>query len=103
MTRRRLYVACATAATQWAALTAQRTPLYAQSRAPSDVERYGRVAFTNSGSAAAQPAFLRGLSLLHNFLYPEAAVAFRDAQHVDPHFAMAYWGEAMTYNHGVWR
>src|SRR5689334_19149962 len=65
--------------------------------------QYGEVAFANSGAAAAQPAFLRGLALLHNFQYPEAADAFREAQRLDPGFAMAYWGEAMTYNHGVWR
>ena len=63
----------------------------------------GIVSFANSGARAAQPAFLRGLALLHNFQYPEAAAAFRAAQKVDPGFAMAYWGEAMTYNHGVWR
>jgi hypothetical protein len=24
------------------------------------------------------------------------------AQQIDPGFAMAYWGEAMTFNHAVW-
>jgi len=65
--------------------------------------KYGEVAFANSGAASAQPAFLRGLALLHNFQYTEATDAFREAQRLDPSFAMAYWGEAMTYNHGVWR
>ena len=64
--------------------------------------QYGEVAFANSGAAAAQPGFLRGLAQLHNFQYFEAADAFREAQRIDPSFAMAYWGEAMTYNHGVW-
>ncbi|HKT09201.1 MAG TPA: hypothetical protein VJR24_14980, partial [Gemmatimonadaceae bacterium] len=59
--------------------------------------QFGIVSFANSGAPAAQPAFLRGLALLHNFQYPEAAAAFRAAQKVDPGFAMAYWGEAMTY------
>ncbi len=27
---------------------------------------------------------------------------FREAQRIDPTFAMAYWGEAMTRNHPVW-
>jgi tetratricopeptide (TPR) repeat protein len=40
--------------------------------------------------------------LLHLFEYPDAAKAFRQAQQLDPDFAMAYWGEAMTYNHGIW-
>jgi hypothetical protein len=62
----------------------------------------GEVSFANSGSAAAQEPFLRGLALLHNFEYPDAAEAFRQAQAIDPGFAMAFWGEAMTYNHPVW-
>jgi tetratricopeptide (TPR) repeat protein len=62
----------------------------------------GTVRFPNSGAPAAQPAFLRGLALLHNFEYADAAAAFAEAQRLDPSFAMAYWGEAMTYNHPVW-
>lgn len=58
--------------------------------------------FPNSGAPSAQAPFLRGLSLLHNFEYPRAAEAFREAQAADPAFALAYWGEAMTYNHPVW-
>ena len=44
----------------------------------------------------------RGLYLLHNFEYATAAAAFRDAQIADPSNVMAYWGEAMTYNHPLW-
>ncbi|MEO8504127.1 MAG: hypothetical protein ABI609_09540 [Acidobacteriota bacterium] len=62
----------------------------------------GLVEFANSGSAAAQESFLRGLALLHNFEYSSAAESFRQAQTVDPGFALAYWGEAMTYNHPLW-
>ena len=62
----------------------------------------GEVSFANSGAAAAQETFLRGLALLHNFEYPDAAEQFRKAQTIDPDFAMAYWGEAMTYTHPVW-
>ncbi|MDE2150145.1 MAG: hypothetical protein KGJ55_10045, partial [Gammaproteobacteria bacterium] len=57
---------------------------------------------TSTGSAAAQNAFVRGVLLLHLFEYPDAADAFRQAEKLDPGFAMAYWGEAMTYNHGIW-
>jgi tetratricopeptide (TPR) repeat protein len=64
--------------------------------------RVGDVAFENSGAPAAQSAFLFGLAQLHNFEYDEAARAFREAQTIDPAFAMAYWGEAMTKNHPVW-
>ncbi len=62
----------------------------------------GEVSFANSGSTGAQEPFLRGLALLHNFEYPDAAEQFRKAQAADPEFAMAFWGEAMTFNHPVW-
>jgi tetratricopeptide (TPR) repeat protein len=64
--------------------------------------RVGDVAFENSGAPAAQSAFLFGLAQLHNFEYDDAARAFREAQQIDPGFALAYWGEAMTKNHPVW-
>jgi tetratricopeptide (TPR) repeat protein len=62
----------------------------------------GEVAFANSGPLEAQEPFLRGLALLHNFEYPDAAEQFRKAEAVDPDFAMASWGEAMTFTHPVW-
>src|SRR5258708_24203728 len=62
----------------------------------------GEVAFANSGAAAAQEPFLYGLALLHNFEYEDAAEQFQKAEAIDPNFAMAYWGEAMTHNHAVW-
>jgi tetratricopeptide (TPR) repeat protein len=69
---------------------------------PAQHERLGTVHFPTSGAPAAQPAFLRGLALLHSFEYDDAAAAFRDAQRTDPAFALAYWGEAMTYTHPLW-
>lgn len=68
----------------------------------TDERSIGKVSFENSGNSAAQPPFIRGLALLHNFEYNRAAKAFQDAQKADPDFAMAYWGEAMTHNHPVW-
>jgi Tfp pilus assembly protein PilF len=62
----------------------------------------GEVSFANSGSAAAQQPFLRGLAQLHNFEFDSAAEEFRKAQSADANFAMAYWGEAMSYNHPLW-
>jgi tetratricopeptide (TPR) repeat protein len=62
----------------------------------------GRVEFPNSGNAAAQAPFIRGLLLLHSFEYEDAAVQFAEAERADPAFAMAYWGEAMTYTHPLW-
>ncbi len=63
----------------------------------------GSIEFPTSGSAAAQPAFIKGVLLMHSFEYDDAKEAFVEAQKADPGFAMAYWGEAMTYNHAVWQ
>jgi tetratricopeptide (TPR) repeat protein len=57
---------------------------------------------TSTSSAAAQTDFMHGLLLLHVFEYEDAAKWFRAAEKIDPGFAMAYWGEAMTFNHPVW-
>ncbi len=65
-------------------------------------ERIGTVSFANSGSPAAQRPFLRGLALLHSFEYDDARAAFRDAERADPGFAMAYWGEALTFAQLLW-
>jgi tetratricopeptide (TPR) repeat protein len=62
----------------------------------------GRITFPTSGSASAQPHFIRGVLLLHSFEYDEAISEFRDAQRIDPAFAMAYWGEAMCYDQPLW-
>ena len=70
--------------------------------APAQSGPVGEVAFENSGAPQAQPAFRRGLAQLHNFEYQAAIAAFREAQAADPGFVMAYWGEAMAYNHPVW-
>lgn len=69
--------------TPW--LSAQRTGL-------------GRVDFPASGPPEARSHFLRGLLLLHSFEYDDAAEEFQAAAKIAPGFAMAYWGEAMTFN-----
>ena len=43
------------------------------------------------------------MTALHNFEYEEANEAFRQARTIDPGFALAYWGEAMTYYQVLWR
>jgi tetratricopeptide (TPR) repeat protein len=65
-------------------------------------QELGRIDFPTSGPPAAQAAFLRGVTLLHNFEYDEAIAAFRDAQRQAPGFAMAYWGEALSYSQPLW-
>ena len=62
----------------------------------------GRISFPTSGSAQAQAPFVRGVLLLHSFEYDDAIEAFRQAQRVDPGFAMAFWGEALSYNQPLW-
>jgi tetratricopeptide (TPR) repeat protein len=69
----------------------------------SQQRRLGSITFANSGSAEAQGPFIDGVLLLHSFEFEDAAAAFRRAQDIDPDFALAYWGEAMTYNHPLWR
>jgi tetratricopeptide (TPR) repeat protein len=64
---------------------------------------FGGVSLSTSGSTAAQPTFLCGVAALHSFEYEEANDAFKRAQSIDPGFAMAYWGEAMTYSQTLWR
>ena len=49
------------------------------------------------------PDILRGVAALHSFEYEEANEAFVRAQKLNPGFAMAYWGEAMTYHQTLWR
>ncbi|MCE2484295.1 MAG: hypothetical protein J4F42_02180 [Desulfurellaceae bacterium] len=61
--------------------------------------RLGSITFPNSGPAAAQEDFLRGVKYLHSFGFEEAAEAFRAASKIAPDFALAYWGEALSYNH----
>ena len=63
----------------------------------------GAIDFPTSGSPAAQPHFIKGVLLMHSFEYDDARQAFIEAQRADPAFAMAYWGEAMTFNHPVWQ
>jgi tetratricopeptide (TPR) repeat protein len=62
----------------------------------------GRISFPTSGAAAAQTQFVRGVLYLHNFEYDDAIAAFREAQRIDPGFAMAYWGEALAYDQPLW-
>lgn len=63
----------------------------------------GELSFpTTAKSEEAQEAFIQGMLLLHLFEYPFARAQFQLAQEIEPGFAMAVWGEAMTHNHPVW-
>lgn len=70
---------------------------------PAYAADLGSVAFpTSATNPEAQKLFERGVAALHSFWYEEAADAFRAARELEPSFAMAYWGEAMTHNHPIW-
>lgn len=69
---------------------------------PLAAQQLGTITFPTSGPGAAQASFIRGVLFLHSFEYESAATAFRESQREAPSFAMAYWGEAMTYTHPVW-
>src|SRR5215207_3319095 len=67
--------------------------------ATAQFENVGTIAFPTSGSPAAQPHFLRAVAILHSFGWKQAIAEFRQAQQLQPDFAMAYWGETLCYNH----
>lgn len=69
---------------------------------PPVVQELGSISFPTSGSTAAQAEFERGVLLMHSFEYAAAGEAFQRAQALDSGFAMAYWGEALSYTHHVW-
>ena len=59
---------------------------------------FGDISFENSGSVDAQESFLIGVKSLHNFQFDDARIAFEEAAEIDPTFALAYWGQAMSNN-----
>lgn len=54
------------------------------------------------GTPEARRDFDRGLLALHSFWYDEATRRFQAAITVDPTFAMAYWGLAMSHAKLLW-
>ena len=54
---------------------------------------------TSTQSEEAQTHFLRGVAILHSFGWKQAIEQFQAAQAADPDFALAYWGETLSYNH----
>lgn len=62
----------------------------------------GKIEFPTSGAPEAQADFVVGVLYLHSFEYDLARQSFQQARTIDPGFAMAYWGEAMTHHHSLW-
>lgn len=69
----------------------------------TETNALGDVDMSVTGNSEAAAHFEKGLLLLHSFEYEDARESFLKAQNADPNMAMGYWGEAMTYNHGLWR
>ena len=65
-------------------------------------EALGTVAFATSCAPALRGDFNHAVALLHSFEYDEARDAFQAVAQKDPNCAMAHWGVAMTYFHGLW-
>jgi tetratricopeptide (TPR) repeat protein len=87
----------------WSLAAAAHPAHDADPAASLDDAGLGKVTFpTSTHSQKAQEEFLRGMLLLHLFEYPAAERAFIEARTLDPAFAMAYWGEAMTFTHPLW-
>lgn len=61
----------------------------------------GSIEFPTSGSPQAQSKFINGVLALHSFWYEQSREFFIQAQQLDPSFAMAYWGEAMSYDNAL--
>jgi tetratricopeptide (TPR) repeat protein len=64
--------------------------------------RFGLVKFATSCNPSVAVRFNNAVAILHSFEYDEARAAFEDVGHADPTCAMAKWGEAMSYFHGLW-
>ena len=67
--------------------------------AAAQFDNVGSINFPTSATGEAQQYFLRGVAVLHSFGWEQAQEQFRAAQEIEPDFAMAYWGETLSYNH----
>ena len=74
--------------------------IFSATAASAQFDSVGSLKFpTSTPSAEAQQHFLRGVAILHSFGFEQAREQFQAAQELDPDFVMAYWGEALCYNH----
>jgi hypothetical protein len=68
--------------------------------APSSL---GQLEFPVTGSRECQAKFREGMLAMHSFEYDQAHTSFEAALAADTACAMAAWGDAMTYEHPIWR
>src|SRR5229473_4678421 len=66
-------------------------------------EEVGSVHFVTSCAKPVSLGFNRAVALLHSFQYEQARKAFSEVAKRDPKCAMAQWGVAMSYYHGLWK
>ena len=66
-------------------------------------ETLGELSFDVTGTSEARDLFIQALLRLHSFEFEDAQELFEKARDADPECAMAFWGEAMSYNHALWR
>ena len=76
--------------------------LAGQAPAATMSSELGTINFPTSAKPAAQAPFFVGVKALYNFEFDIAGEAFQQAEKADPSFALAYWGEAMSFNHPLW-
>src|SRR6185436_6190631 len=55
-----------------------------------------------AAQSQAESLLTRGTTALHLFEYEQANELFRQARQLNPELALAYWGDAMTYNQTLW-
>ena len=68
-----------------------------------DVGSQSKNDFGSSNDHLAKAHFDKGLFLLHTFAYDESRIEFQKARKLDTSFALAYWGEALTFNESFWQ
>jgi tetratricopeptide (TPR) repeat protein len=66
-------------------------------------EEVGSVHFATSCTKSVSLSFNRAVAVLHSFQYEQARQTFSDVAVRDPKCAMAQWGIAMSYYHGLWK
>src|SRR5262245_30027383 len=93
----RLYAGICLLAAVALAQPAQRV----SAQTPAAVE-LGTINVPTSANPAAKGPVSIGVKGLYTFEFDIAADAFRESQKADPGFALAYWGEAMSFNHPLW-
>lgn len=69
----------------------------------AEVSKLGKLNIEITCSEEANKEFHEGLLLLHSFQFDDAGEKFLKAQQLDSTCAMAFWGEAMSHNHPLWR